>query len=248
MKAKMKVIVTRPQPDADMFAAELLRIGANPIVSPVMVIRNRTEPVELHGVGAVVFTSANGVRAFAAVSGERRLKVFAVGEATGAAARAAGFSNIETAKGEVESLAKLIAAAKPTSTVLHLAGSERAGDLKALLSARGVAARRAVIYDAVEVENLSPMARRILAARSEKAAVVFFSPRSARLFLGQVHRAGLENRLRHCVALCLSAVIADALKQSAWKTVEVAADQCASSMLRLVEERLRAESPQPGVS
>ncbi len=232
----MKVIVTRPFPDVERFAAELARVGADPVMSPAMAILRRDSAVDLEGVGALALTSANGVRAFAAVSDVRTLPVFAVGPATAEAAREAGFAGVSAAAGDVESLAELISQSKPASIVLHLAGSERAGDLVEALVRKGVKARRAVIYDAVEIEDLAPGAKAILADPDEKPAVVFFSPRSARLFLAQAKRAALLDRLKDCLALCLSDEIAAAIRAEKWSAIRVATGRDGEAMLRLVTE------------
>lgn len=234
----MHVIITRPSEDAETFAREVARLGATPVLSPVMAIRPRKIAIDLGGVSALAFTSANGVRAFSALSAERDVKVFAVGTATAEAARLAGFQDIEAAQGDVESLAALISASKPTPSALHLAGSERAGDLLGLLSASGVAARREVIYDADEIATLSPEAAAILADREQKSLVVFFSPRSARLFLAQAARAAPALRLDAAEALCLSGAIAAAAEGGGWSAVRIARELTAAAMLREIEDAL----------
>jgi uroporphyrinogen-III synthase len=248
MHAPLKVIVTRPSPDAEALAAEILRCGGEPILSPVMAIRPRPEPVDLSGVGALAFTSANGVRIFAALSPARDIDVFAVGEATARAAAAAGFKKIHVADGDVESLAALIANSKQGSKILHLAGSERAGDLIASLARLKIPARRAVIYDAVAVEEISAQAAKLLASPRERAAVVFFSPRSARLFIRQVQRAGGAAGLKRCVAVCLSDTIAAELDPAAWRDVRIAADRSADGAVAVVEALCRAERSHGGAS
>lgn len=234
----MKIIVTRPSPDAERFAAELARIGADPALSPVMAILRRDSAIDFEGAGAFAFTSANGVRAFAALSDVRTLPVFAVGPVTAEAAREAGFAGVSTANGDVESLAAFISQSKPASTVLHFAGSEQAGDLVEALARKGVKARRTVIYDAVEIEDLAPEAAATLADPGEKPAVVFFSPRSARLFLAQVKRAALQGRLKDCLALCLSDEIAAVIRAEKWSAIRVASSRGGEAMLRLVAEAI----------
>ena len=211
-----------------------------------MAIRARDIAVDLKGVWALAFTSANGVRVFAALSGARGLPVFAVGEGTADAARGSGFADVTAAKGDVKSLAALISESKPISAVLHLAGSARAGDLVRLLAAKGVAARREVIYDAVEIEDLSAAAAATLADRDEYPAVVLFSPRSARLFLRQAARAGLNERLGAAAALCLSREIAAALQGVRWSSVRIAPARHAAAMLLLVEEALAERKGRTG--
>lgn len=230
----MKVIITRPSPDAEAFAREIAAIGGEPVISPVLAIRARQGAIDLGNAGALAFTSSNGVRAFAAGSTERSLQVFAVGASTAAAARAAGFTKVEAADGDVESLAALITQAKPARPVIHFAGSERAGDLISALRAGGVAARLMVIYDAVEIENLNEAGREALTAKDEFPIVVFFSPRSARLFNRQAARAGLSGSLAGATALCLSDEIAAAASELSWREVAVAAERTADAMLQLV--------------
>lgn len=243
MQAPLKIIITRPSPDAEALAAEILRCGGEPVLSPVMAIRPRSEPVDLSGVGALAFTSANGVRVFAALSPARDFEVYAVGDATADAAGAAGFEKIHVAGGDVESLAALISNSKPASKILHLAGSERAGDLIALLAAAKVPARRAVIYDAVEADEISAQAAKILASPREKAAVVFFSPRSARLFHRQVQRAGCADGLKRCTAVCLSDAIAAEIDPAAWCEVRIAAERTSAGVAAVLKTLCRADRP-----
>jgi uroporphyrinogen-III synthase len=234
----MKVIVTRPSPDAETFAAEVARVGAEPVLSPVMVIRQRPHALDLSGVGALAFTSANGVRAFSLATRDRRLPVFAVGAATADAAAEAGFRTISTGRGDVLSLANVIAQSKPSGTVLHLAGRDRAGDLGALLAESGIRARRSVIYDAEKFDRLAPEAVEVLRARDDEIVVTLFSPRSARLFLDQAAFDGLSGRLDKVAALCLSADVAKAAGAGDWAAIETARMPTSEDMLGLIAGRI----------
>ena len=67
----------------------------------------------------MLFTSSNGVRAFAELSPRRDLPAFAVGDATAAAALAAGFTQFKSAGGDVRDLARLVASSlKPADGLL----------------------------------------------------------------------------------------------------------------------------------
>lgn len=238
----MKIIVTRPSPDGEAFAAMIAGAGGEVILSPVMAIRARTVSIDLSGVGALAFTSANGVRTFASLSGERALPIFAVGSITAAAAQGAGFVEIAIAEGDVESLASLIAQSKPSTPVLHFAGSERAGDLVRSLGEKGVEARREIIYDAVEFDEIAPSAAAALQENAEDCLVVFFSPRSTRLFARQAEKAGLAKRLADATALVLSRQIADAAHEIRWARVEISKDRNAAAMAALVEAEISARN------
>lgn len=139
-------------------------------MQPLLAIRPLA-PVapDLTGTAALAFTSRNGVEAFAALSEARALPVFTVGDATAAAASAAGFASVRSAAGALEDLARLLAAAAP-GPVLAPGALEPAGDLAALLAGR-VEVRALPVYQAVGTGAGAPAAF---------DAVLVHSPRAGR--------------------------------------------------------------------
>src|SRR4051812_21663853 len=132
----MAVLVTRPLPDGATTAADLRARGFETIAAPML----RFEPFGFRddedvSYGAVLVTSVNAVRAVEhGLAGSRLLKLplFAVGERTAAAARAAGFAEVVAGEGDAAALrdlvignakAKKLKKAKP---LLYLAGEELA--------------------------------------------------------------------------------------------------------------------------
>src|SRR5215472_17754964 len=101
----MRALVTRPREASEALAAALASRGVEAIIEPLIEVHYRQAALRLAGVQAIMCTSANGVRAFARSSDERRLPVFAVGEATAARARAEGFTTVWSAGGDVADLA-----------------------------------------------------------------------------------------------------------------------------------------------
>src|SRR5260221_9650064 len=88
----MKAIVTRPRDDAATLVGALADRGVDALLAPMLTIlpvpqATRHLAERLAGAQAVLFTSANGVRAFAAASPRRQLPVLAVRDAPGAAGR-----------------------------------------------------------------------------------------------------------------------------------------------------------------
>ncbi|MFN0023989.1 MAG: uroporphyrinogen-III synthase [Parvularculaceae bacterium] len=230
----MKVIITRPEPDAAVFASLVRGAGAEAIVSPVMAIRFLAGTVAAAPGEALAFTSANGVRAFARASHDRTPPVYAVGEATAQEARRAGFLSVAAADGDVDSLADLISTAQPPRGIVHLAGSDRAGDLVAALALRGVPARRLVIYEAAPLPEFAPAARAAIEAEPENCAVALFSPRSATLFLAQAARAGVEGALLRATALALSEAVVVAAGADRWAAIKLASQRSVEAMTSLV--------------
>ena len=150
-------------------------------------------------------TSANGVRAFARASGERRLPLLAVGDATAARARAEGFAAVASAGGDAADLARLAADRLDPrkGRLLHVCGSAVAGDLAGDLRARGFAIERAILYEARPVAALSPAAVEAIGSGMIDFAL-FFSPRTAAIFVRLANGAGV-GRCCAGIALCRSA-------------------------------------------
>ena len=144
---------------------------------------------------AILFTSANGVRAFAGLSPRRDIGVLAVGDATAAAARAAGFTAVESAGGDVGDLVRLTKQRlKPEAGPLfHAAGSAVAGDLARLLGEGGFTLRRRMLYESNAATDFTPAARSALLA-GQVDQVVLFSPRTAATFVALAKAAACEYR------------------------------------------------------
>lgn len=147
-----KIWITRAQPGADVTAARVRELGHTPFIAPLLTVEAfPPQPIDLTGVCALAFTSANGVRAFCEASEDRSLQVFAVGAATAATARAAGFKRVLSADGDVLALAERLAARKAEfkGAILHPGAAEPAGDLVGTLTEAGIEARQVPLYDTV---------------------------------------------------------------------------------------------------
>lgn len=235
-----RALVTRPAEDAESTAAPLRRRGIEVVVAPLMEIAPVAGvEVTLDGVQAILATSANGVRALAAAIQERNLPVFAVGDASARTARELGFARVESAAGDVESLAGLVRRRldPDAGALLHAAGKVVAGDLAGLLA--GFAVRRLVLYRAETATVASPP---LIAALSDEPVdiALFFSPRTAATFARLVRRAGLEGGCRAVVAYCLSAAVRQEIESLPWRDVRVSARPEQEALLALIDQDLAA--------
>lgn len=230
------VLITRPLPDATRFAEDCARQEIDCVVAPLMRFERQPGEIDLTDIEALAFTSANGVRAFAAKTNARALKVYAVGPASAAAAQKAGFEDISAAQGDVAALAALIMndPARPSGSILHAAGASLAGDLIGRLSAASIPARRAVIYEMKEALYLPAPARAFIEDAGDEAWVALFSPRSAALFLRLAQDAALAPALAKLKAACLSAAVADSVKLVSWRAVETAKAPNSAALLALM--------------
>ncbi len=233
----MRVINTRPPPDAAALTDALAGRGHEAIEAPLLEIgfADPPEPLDLRGTQAVMATSANGVRALAAATERRDVALFAVGEATARAAADLGFARVTRAGGDVGALADAVAAALDPGAgdLLHAAGAWVAGDLAGALARAGFAVRRITLYEARTAAVLPGAADAAL--RSGNAdAVVFFSPRTAETFVRLVRDAGLVRACRTVSAYCLSRAVADEIAALEWRGVHVSERPDRESLLNLL--------------
>ena len=217
MSAIRHVLITRPALDAGPLIAACYARGFAPLISPLLSIVPLYDAVpDLRDAQAVVFTSAN---AAAAVRNPVDVPVFAVGEKTGRAARAAGFRNVTVAGGDAAALNALLARQdwRPGRPVYHLSGREVA----APVVVPGVTVERHVVYHADKIEEFVPDAVREIAAGAV-AGVFLLSARTGEAFVKATEKAGLTEALRATKALCISDSVLQSVAELPWAAVAVA--------------------------
>lgn len=125
MSKRPTLLICRPQPGADATAERARVLGMEPLLYPLF----RVEPLpwdapEPATFDALMLSSANTLRhGGPALARYHHLPAFAVGEATAAAARQAGFTQVTVAGPDAPALIAAIEAAGHR-TVLHLGGAD----------------------------------------------------------------------------------------------------------------------------
>jgi uroporphyrinogen-III synthase len=242
----VKALVTRSADDAAPVAAALRLRAIDAVPAPMLRIEPEQRgaarlPGALAGVQAVLFTSANGVRAYAAASSRLEMPVYCVGAASAAAARLAGFRTVASADGAIGDLAVLVAArlAPGNGALLHATGAASAGDVAAELGAKGFAVRRLVLYRAVPANELTPEIASAL-CHGEIELALFFSPRGAETFVTLVRGGGMAEACRGMVAVCLSRNVAEPLSALDWRATAIAAAPNLAAMMATLDGILAA--------
>jgi uroporphyrinogen-III synthase len=211
----MRVLVTRPEPAASATAAALAGLGHTVLLAPLLATEPQPWVAPDTMPHALLVTSANAVRHGGDVLlGLRTLPVFAVGSATAAALRAAGFADVRDGGGDVAA-ALAAADAAGITALLHLAGANRT---RAQLPA-GMTVDVRTVYAARRSRALSVAARTALAA-GEIDVILLYSARSAQAFATLADRAGVARASLHIAAL--SAKVAAAAGDG-WRQVSIAA-------------------------
>jgi uroporphyrinogen-III synthase len=238
----VRLLVTRPLPDAERTAAALAGFGHQ--VERAAMLRMELIPDAELGSGpwsGVVVTSANALLAVemhprrAALLG---LPVFAVGRRTAAAALAAGFLDVTAAGGDMPELAQCLREwARGEEGVrhplLHLAGEDRSGDLAAELAPDGRMVHTAVVYRAVKTKRFPPTVVAALAA-GRIDGVLHFSRRSAEAYLDCARAAALLDQALATTHYCLSHQIAEPLTAAGAKTIRIAASPDETALIALI--------------
>jgi uroporphyrinogen-III synthase len=212
----MRLMVTRPEPDASEQARKLGRMSIDVLVEPMMEIEFLDVEDLNETVGraqALIVTSRNGLRALArspAIGRALGTSVLAVGPASGRLAGELGFEQVhEGAGGAGDLLAVAGEICDPASgPMVHLAGEELAFDLKGELEARGFSVVQPMLYRASASPALSAVAKGALESGG-LAGVVLMSPRTAKIYARQIVAEGLEGAIKPLMHFCLSPAVAE---------------------------------------
>ncbi len=211
---KRTLLVLRPEPGATATAAAADALGFTAIVAPLFVMRPVAWSPPATPVRALLMTSANAARfGGAGLQALAGLPLYAVGEATAAAARDSGFTRIVVGADGVDAIVER-AERNGIDRLLHLAGREYRE-----LASGSVAIERRIVYAADAVASLPDAARAAL----PDAVVLLHSPRAAALFATLVDPAGIS-----------IAAISAATREAAgtgWRAVAVADRPADASLL-----------------
>ena len=236
----MRVLLTRPRSDSEALAERLSGQGIECLIEPLLMLYDVDQmDLELGGVQAFLVTSANGARALGrATSGDRparALPVFAVGDASAGAVREQGFVHVESAGGDVATLADLVRSRldPAAGALMHATGSVTAGDLTGILSQLNFEVRRSVLYRTKPASSFTPAAKHGL-AQGEFDAVLLYSPRTAATFTTLVRAAGLVSACSWLDAICLSTAVASQLDGLDLADVRVAPYPTEQALLALI--------------
>jgi uroporphyrinogen-III synthase len=245
----MAVLVTRPAPDNERTAAALRARGFDVLLAPML----RFEPVALpddagSDAAAVIATSSNALRAAAPqLAGSALLgrPLFAVGDHTASAAREAKFTQVISADGDAAALRALIMDSVATgliearATLLYLAGADISRDLASELAEHGFDVITQTVYRMAQVPTLPRQVCEAFAANAVDA-VLHYSRRSAAAFVAASRADGVEISALAVPHCCMSANVAEVLREAGATQVTIAAHPDENDMLEGLTRALRS--------
>lgn len=227
----MRVLVTRPDPASRRTAQLLADLGHAPVLLPLFETRFvEVDPNILNGDwAALVFTSANAVKAVGGAFVSSNPPVYTVGGATAHAARGFGYTDIRAGTAGGRELAEMIAAdvasgelALPEGReILYLAAQDRRPELEQGLSAASIPVTAAVVY---RMDKISYSTDFIISAKMSSVpdAVLLYSPNAARRLFELFAAQALESPASGMAVCCLSSEVAAACPASVISRIRVA--------------------------
>ncbi len=234
----MRYLVTRPEPDCRQTARLLMAAGHRVDVAPLLTFRPlRPAELDLTAVSALAVTSRRTVDALMSAPKLRSLvglPVFAVGDATAEACRAAGFEKVFSASGDLLALGEMILGHKADlagGVVLYPAARDRAGNLEDILRSGGVDCRVSTVYEMAAATTFPAD----VATALENGAydgVLVYSRRTADILWSLLKSYGFDHIFSDLMIYSISRRAADPLTGS--MPVKVASAPCEPALLELV--------------
>lgn len=217
------LVLLRPQPGNDASAQRARQRGLEVVQAPLFnVVAAPTTPLPDGPYDALLLTSANGARHGAELLTRfTTLPLFAVGEATAAAARALGHQQVETGGGDIARTLPIMAVAGHRA-ILHLSGAEVRP-----VDPHGLIIHRHVVYRSVEnpAEAVLP-----LIPFPAEAVLAVHSPRAGRRLAALVEPARRAHL--HIIAISVAA-LADC--GTGWASLTVAPSPDDTALLTSAE-------------
>jgi uroporphyrinogen-III synthase len=208
----MRLLVTRPEPEASAFADELRALGHEPVLQPLLEFHALDfDLAPLRAAEALIVTSASSLRALKERGALKDIvdkPLFCVGVQTAKRALSAGFLTVLEIAETGEELAGKIAARWPKGgRILHIMGEHMAFDIAGALASQGFSVDSVVVYSMEACVEFSPSAGAMLKA-GEIDGVILMSPRTAEIYVSLCHRYGNPNCAKTPSYFCLSGNVA----------------------------------------
>lgn len=236
---RLRVLVTRPEQDAKRLVETLKERGVDVLLEPLLTInpqqgaKPKIMAEMLRKPQAVLITSSNGIRALSRFTEERAVPIITVGRISAKEAEKLGFKNVSAAGGDVDALIKYAVKNYDPKAgfLLHIAGSVVAGDLAGALEVKGFNVHRITAYNAEPIAKMSERAKAAI-VNCELDAVMFYSPRTAKIFDALMKAERLEYLARNITMVAISNNVTSELS---WREVKIADEPSTEHMLKLID-------------
>ena len=215
----MHVVITRPKEDCSHLIEKLKRSGHLTTHLPVIKIEKlKTKKINLENYKAVIFTSSNAIRFMNIEKFDLKIKCYCVGSATEFTAKQAGFINIYSSGGTVDSLIELIIRTLDIKSgrLLYLSSEFISKDLDSDLTRAGFSVDRISNYTSLPIEQIDKSTLNFL-KKNPPDVFFIYSSKSAKNLFNLINKYSLLNIVTHSNLMCISEKVLSVLKQIKWK-------------------------------
>jgi uroporphyrinogen-III synthase len=233
----MRLLVTRPEPEASVQAEELRNLGHEPVIQPLLQFQRLDfDPAPLRECSALVLTSANGLRALSesclrAISG---IPLFCVGSETARRARSAGFHSIAATADTAEELsARIVVLISAGTKLVHVTGEHHAFDLEGTLTKEGLSICTLRVYSMAARPAFEPHVVEGMTLGTLGGAILM-SPRTAEIFVSLCRWHDLSVKAKSLRYFCLAESVAERLEPIGPTDVSIAAKPNRAALLALI--------------
>lgn len=228
---KNVVLITRPEDDALDIAYAVNQKGQTAFCEAFLnVVFHDQKLPNLENYKALIFTSANGVRAFVQKSDARDIPVYTVGDQSLAEVRQYDFKNYKSAQGGVDDLAAMLEAEGIDGQALYVRGR----DISKTLDIEGLKIEEITLYHTEKSEEISPNCLDLM-EMGVFSHVMFFSKRTAESFTALLEgKSKAIAGLKGTKALCLGDSMLECLSVLPWAEIVVAKQPDRDGMLDLL--------------
>jgi uroporphyrinogen-III synthase len=230
-----RIALMRAEDDTEASAAELAARGFEAVVAPAIAIRALPAAPPEGRFDALVATSPRAIRALGAADRVRLAMVplHVVGARVARAAADAGLALAGEPAVDAAALAGRLARTLPSGArLLYLAGRDRKPTLEAALAVAGVVVQAIELYSA---EARAGWSAREAGAVAGCDGALHYSRRSAALAVALAARAGIAERFRSLLHVCLSPDVAEPLAADGATRIVVAAAANEAHLLAALE-------------
>lgn len=233
------LLLTRPIDDSIKSKDVLAALGFEVMIEPMLeVVYHPVAIIKIREYDLVVATSRHGIAGLASSTTMRDIRIVTVGDSSKKYAIDLGFRSVEAAGGTVFDLLQHLKEVACGKRVLYVRGAHVSYDLRKSAEQLDVSLEELVLYSTSASVDFSLVCRNALAL-GRISGVLFYSPRTAEIFL-ELAAKSLQLECLHCtVAYTMSSRAAQVLGTCKWKGIFVSEYPTEASLFELVQHKAR---------
>ncbi len=246
MYDKRPILITRASPQNEKSAAKWRKKGFNIICAPLFALSPIREEKILDikpedKYGAIIISSKNAIISLK-LSGQmnklKNLPIYSVGKISAKKAKKEGFEKVFSAKGDIDSLLKLIKEHKEnlSSPLLYLRGKNITKNIKPILKNHAIIVEEQIIYEMQPIEKSQQIITDFL--KNNKPSIInIYSLRGAETILKQIRQikrqVGGRVNFSNIIFICIAKKLADIFINSYGAKILISEEKNESAMMDL---------------